>query len=130
MLISNDPASVAIAPDSAVAISLGDTLVFRGGGAKRARRLGGRVPHLAHAGLDGRALFPGDGRAIAPPWAPRAVVTVGSRADTALARVTNVPAVIEITLAARLTIRASATRTSLPVTVSNARGPAPPRGQP
>jgi hypothetical protein len=127
VLISNDPASVAIAPDSAVATSLGDTLVFRavarnGRGDSVAAVLTWRTPDSTVVRLLG------DGRAIAVAvGTARMVVTVGGRADTALARVTNVPVVIDITPASRLYTSLGDVDT-LPVTVSNARGAALPRG--
>ena len=127
VVISNDPASVAIAPDSALATSLGDTLVFRavarnGRGDSVAATFTWRTPDSAVVQLlaDGRALARAVGTA-------RVIATVGSRADTALARVTNVPVAIDITPASRSYASLGEVDT-LPVTITNARGAALPRG--
>jgi hypothetical protein len=127
VVVSNDPATVAVAPDSAVATSIGDTLVFtatarNGRGDPVAATVAWRTPDstivrfLADGGVVGLAV--GTARVIA---------TVGSKADTSLAKVTNVPISIDITPPARVYTSLGDVDT-LPVAITNARGAALPRG--
>jgi hypothetical protein len=127
VVISNDPASVAISPDSALATSPGDTLVFRGlarngRGDSVATTLAWRTPDstVVRVLSDGRAVALAVGTA-------RVIVTAGSRADTGLARVSNVPVSIDITPTTRLYTSLGDVDT-LPVTIANARGAELPRG--
>jgi len=127
VVITNAPVSVTIAPDSALATSLGDTLVFRavarnGRGDSVEAMLAWRTPDSAVVRLlaDGRALALTVGTA-------RVIVTVGSRADTGLARVTNVPVAIDITAVSR-TYTSLGDVDTLAVTITNARGAVLPRG--
>ena len=125
--ITNDPATVTVSPDSAVATSLGDTLVFHavarnGRGDSIAATVSWRTPDSTVVNLLA------DGRAIAlAVGAARLIATVGGKADTGLAKVTNVPTAIEITPTTR-TYTSVGDVDTLPVTVTNARGGALPRG--
>jgi hypothetical protein len=127
VVISNDPASIAIAPDSALATSVGDTLVFRaiarnGRGDSVAATFAWRTPDSSVVNLLA------DGRAVAlAVGAARVIATVGGKADTGLAKVTNVPTEINITPATR-TYMSLGDVDTLPVTITNARGAALPRG--
>ena len=125
--ISNDPATLTVLPDSATATSLGDTLVFRavarnGRGDSVAAAVSWRTPDSTVVNLlaNGRAIALATGTA-------RLVATVGSRADTGLARVTNVPASVDITPAA-VAFTSLGDVDTVPVTIRNARGAALPRG--
>ncbi len=125
--ITNDPATVTVSPDSAVATSVGDTLVFHavarnGRGDSIAATVTWRTPDSTVVSLLA------DGRAIAlAVGAARLIATVGGKADTGLAKVTNVPAAIDITPATR-TYTSVGDVDTLPVTITNARGGALPRG--
>jgi hypothetical protein len=125
--ISNDPASVAVVPDSAVATSVNDTLVFR------AVARNGRGDSVA-AVVSWRTPDPGvvdllaDGRAVAlAAGTARVIATVGGRSDTGLAKVTNVATAIDIAPTTRFYASLGDVDT-LPVTITNARGAALPRG--
>jgi hypothetical protein len=125
--ISNDPATVTVVPDSALATSLGDTLVFHavarnGRGDSVAAVVEWRTPDSATVQLlaDGRAIAQAVGTA-------RVIAVVGGKADTGLAKVTNVPTAIDITPTARVYTSPGDVDT-LPVTITNARGAPMPRG--
>jgi hypothetical protein len=127
VVISNDPASITVAPDSALATSVGDTLVFRavarnGRGDSVAATFTWRTPDSTIVKLlsDGRVIALAVGTA-------RAIATVGSKADTGLAKVTNVPTLIDITPASRAYTSLGDIDTLL-VTITNARGATLPRG--
>jgi len=127
VVISNDPAVITIAPDSALATSVGDTLVFRavarnGRGDSVGATFTWRTPDTAVVNVlaDGRAIARAVGVA-------RVIATVGSKADTCLAKVTNVPTAIDITPATRAYTSLGDVDT-VPLTVTNARGAALPRG--
>jgi hypothetical protein len=118
---------VTVAPDSALATSLGDTLVFRalarnGRGDSVEAGIDWRTPDAAIVDLrqDGRAIALAVGTA-------RVIATVGSLADTGLAKVTNVPTTIDIQPASRIYWDVGDVDT-LPVTITNARGASLPRG--
>jgi hypothetical protein len=125
--VSNDPATVTVVPDSALATSLGDTLVFRavarnGRGDSVAATPDWRTPDSTVVQLLG------DGRAVAlAVGAARVVAVVGGKADTGLAKVTNVPTAIDITPATRL-YTSPGDLDTLPVQITNARGALLPRG--
>ena len=125
--ISNDPATLTVLPDSATATSLGDTLVFRalarnGRGDSVAAIASWRTPDSTIVNLlsDGRAIALAVGTA-------RLIASVGSKADTALAKVTNVPASVDITPAA-VAFTSLGDVDTVPVTIRNARGAALTRG--
>jgi hypothetical protein len=125
--ISNDPVSVTISPDSALATSVGDTLIFHAvarnnRGDPVATTVDWRTPDSAFVRLlpDGRAIALGVGTA-------RIIAVAGATADTALAKVTNVPTAIDIAVDARLFTSLFDVDT-LPVTITNARGAPLPRG--
>jgi len=125
--ISNDPATIAVSPDSALATSVGDTLIFRavarnGRGDSVGATITWRTPDSTVVNLlaDGRAI----GLAVG---VARVIATVGAKADTGLARVTNVPTSIAITPVAD-TCTSLGDVDTLPVTITNARGAALTRG--
>ena len=125
--ISNDPATIVVAPDSALATSVGDTLVFRavarnGRGDSVAATFTWRTPDSTIVNLlaDGRAIALAVGTA-------RVIATVGAKGDTCLAKVTNVPTTIDITPATR-TYTSLGDVDTLPVTILNARAAALTRG--
>ncbi|MEK7668902.1 MAG: right-handed parallel beta-helix repeat-containing protein, partial [Gemmatimonadota bacterium] len=122
VVISDDPASVVVTPDSGLATSLGDTLVFA------ATVLNGRGDSIAGAVVTWRTpdstivrVLPG-GRAIAQQLgSARIIASVGGKADTATARVTNVAATLDILPGGRnLTSLGDADTPS--VDIRNARG--------
>lgn len=125
--ISNDPATLTVAPDSALATSLGDTLIFRavarnGRGDSVAATPTWRTPDSTIVNLlsDGRAIALAVGTA-------RVIATVSGRADTGLAKVTNVPTAIDIAPVVRAYTSLGDVDT-LAVTITNARGGALPSG--
>ena len=125
--ISNSPVTLTVLPDSATATSLGDTLVFRavarnGRGDSVAAIVSWRTPDSTIVTLlsDGRAIALAVGTA-------RLIASVGSTADTGLAKVTNVPASVDITPAA-VAFTSLGDVDTVPVTVKNARGAALARG--
>ena len=127
LTISNEPAAVTVTPDSALATSIGDTLVFRAvarndRGDSVAATMDWRTPDSAVVKLlaDGRAIALVVGTA-------RVIAVVGGKADTGLAKVTNVPTAIDITPATRVYTSPGDVDT-LPVTITNARGALLPRG--
>ncbi len=124
---SNDPATLVVAPDSALATSVGDTLVFmatarNARGDPVAATVTWRTPDSAVAAVlaDGRAIALAVGTA-------RVIATTGGKADTGLARVTDVPVAIAIAPAAR-TYTSLGDVDTLPVVITNARGATLPRG--
>jgi hypothetical protein len=125
--ISNDPATVEVKPDTALATSLGDTLVFHavarnGGGDSVAATFSWRTPDSTIV------LLLGDGRAIAQAvGTARVIAVVGTKADTGVAKVTNVPTAIDITPTARV-YTSPGDMDTLPVVITNARGAQMPRG--
>ncbi len=125
--ISNDPATLAVLPDSAHATSVGDTLLFRAvarnaRGDSVAATVAWQTPDTAFV-----ELLP-DGRVIAESiGVARIIAQVGARTDTALARVSNVPTRIEIGPATRTYVSLGDVDT-LPVTITNARDGQLPRG--
>ncbi len=125
--ISNSPATLTVLPDSATATSLGDTLAFRavarnGRGDSVAAIVSWRTPDSTVVNLLG------DGRAIAlAVGTARLIATVGSAADTGLAKVTNVPASVDITPAS-VAFTSLGDVDTVPVTIRNARGAALTRG--
>lgn len=122
VVVSNDPATVDVTPDTATASSLGDTLLFEAtirngrGDAISAGTVSWRTPDttVVRLATDGRAVAVSVGTA-------RVIAAAGSKADTGIARVTNAPASLDIVPGGRNLTSLGAVDTPA-VDVRNARG--------
>lgn len=125
--VRNDPARVIVAPDTALATSLQDTLIFtavvRNGrgdiipGAQVAWR--SPVAPAADSTI-GKVLADGSTIALKVGTA-RVIASFGGKADTAIAVVTNNPAVVDIAATTR-TFTSLGDQDTPSITVTNARG--------
>jgi hypothetical protein len=121
--VSNVVTSVAATPDTALVTSVGDTVTF-GAVARNARAevvpgtVAWRTPDVGVA----EVLADGQAVALAVGFA-RIIATVGSRSDTAIFRVTNLPAFVQLQSAVDSITTIGGVDTPQ-VTVRNARGAA------
>jgi hypothetical protein len=127
--VTNDPATVRVIPDTATATSINDTLVFTAAVLNtRGDPLASPLPVWRTPTTDTAIVTVlSDGRVIAKrTGAARIIAQAGAKADTGIAVVTNVPALIDITPTAR-TLTSLADADTPAVVIQNARGDALPR---
>lgn len=120
--VTNDPGSVRITPDTATATSVGDTLLFQA----IARNLRGDsigvAPSWRTPDASGVVSVLSDGHVVAlKTGTARVIAQAGTRADTSIAVVTNVPASVSITPDTR-TLTALADADTPSVSILNGRG--------
>jgi hypothetical protein len=129
IVVTNNPATVTVTPDTATATSINDTLVFT------AAVLNGRgtplalpVPTWRTPNTDTAIVTVLiDGRVIAKrTGVARIIATAGTTADTGIAVITNVAALIDLALTAR-TLTALADVDTPAVLIQSARGDVLPR---
>ena len=120
--ISNTPASVEISPDTAQATSISDTITFSASVRNGRGDLISGAPVAWRTPDSAVVRVQGDGLAIAMSvGVARVIATSGTKADTAIVRVTNSPAIIDIVPGGRFLSSIGDVDTPQ-VVIQNARG--------